>query len=141
MLKTSKTTHARDQMSCLWKKRAVSTLYAQKVRSMLSHRQRKRLHGSSHCKWSMSKIQKVFDVQSGVLYTVIEGKRHKCGYAQCSVCKTFQHVATHKCFIQPAVLRDDEEEETNDVSTVTSSDSDHERGKKRKPLPPLFVYA
>lgn len=76
-------------------------------------------------------------------YTVIEGKRHKCGYAQCRVCKTFQHVATHKCFIQPVTLSDEEEEEEldDDISFVTSSVSDNERRRKRKPLPPLFVYA
>lgn len=39
-------------------------------------------------------------------------------------------------------MTDDEQEETNDdVSSATSSDSDHERGKKRKPLPPPFAYA
>lgn len=38
-------------------------------------------------------------------------------------------------------MTDDEEEETNDVSSATSSDSDHERDKKRNPLPPLFAYA
>lgn len=64
-------------------------------------------------------------------YIVIEGKRHKCGYAQCRVCKTFQHVATHKCLIQPVALTDDAEEEEpdDDVLSVTSSDSNHECGK------------
>ena len=49
-------------MSRLRTEGIVYARYAQKVQSMLSHLQRKRLYGTSYCQWSMSKIPEVLEV-------------------------------------------------------------------------------
>ena len=65
-------------------------------------------------------------------YTVIKGKRHKCGYAKCNVCKEYVYIQEHKCYIQP-VVQEKEAEETEQT--------EEGGGCMVAPPPPLFVYA
>ena len=63
------------------------------------------------------------------MYPKQKGKRHRCGVAQCYSCKELVDLSTHKCFIQPAdVPVDEENEEVEDE-------------QNKKPLDPLLVYA
>ena len=64
-------------------------------------------------------------------YFVIKGKRHKCGYAQCPVCKQYVFITSHKCFIQPVAEEEEEEPEPTEEGG----------GCMVAPPPPLFVYA
>ena len=64
-------------------------------------------------------------------YSVIKGKRHRCGYAKCPVCNNWVNINDHRCYIQPVV--DKEEEETEQT--------EEGGGCMVAPPPPLFVYA
>ena len=61
-------------------------------------------------------------------YFVIKGKRHRCGYAKCTVCTKWVFIADHKCYIQPVVEEQPEPTEEGGGCMVA-------------PPPPLFVYA
>ena len=61
-------------------------------------------------------------------YAVIKGKRHRCGYAKCNVCKEYVYINDHRCYIQPVV-------EEEPIQTEEGG------GCKVAPPPPLFVYA
>ena len=63
-------------------------------------------------------------------YMVITGKRHRCGFAKCTVCKQFVSINNHKCYIQPVVEEEEETEQTEEGG-----------GCMVAPPPPLFVYA
>ena len=65
-------------------------------------------------------------------YTVIEGKRHRCGFAKCNVCKEYVYINDHRCYIQP-VVQEKEAEETEQT--------EEGGGCMVAPPPPLFVYA
>ena len=62
-------------------------------------------------------------------YSVIKGKRHRCGYAKCPVCHEWVSVQYHKCYIQP-VVENEETEQTEEGG-----------GCMVAPPSPLFVYA
>ena len=64
-------------------------------------------------------------------YSVIKGKRHRCGYAKCPVCNNWVNINDHRCYIQPVV--DKEEEETEQT--------EEGGGCMVAPPPPLFVYS
>ena len=64
-------------------------------------------------------------------YMVIKGKRHRCGYAKCTVCKQFVSIHHHKCYIQPVTDKEEEEPEPTEEGG----------GCMVAPPPPLFVYA
>ena len=61
-------------------------------------------------------------------YAVIKGKRHRCGYAKCNVCKEYVYINDHRCYIQPVVEEEPIQTEEGGGSMVA-------------PPPPLFVYA
>ena len=63
------------------------------------------------------------------MYMIIKGKRHRCGYAKCAVCKQFVFIAKHKCYIQP-VAEEEQPEPTEEGG-----------GCMVAPPPPLFIYA
>ena len=65
-------------------------------------------------------------------YAVIKGKRHRCGYAKCNVCKKYVYINDHRCYIQP-VVQEKEAEETEQT--------EEGGGCMVAPPPPLFVYA
>ena len=65
-------------------------------------------------------------------YAVIKGKRHRCGFAKCNVCKEYVYINDHRCYIQP-VVQEKEEEETEQT--------EEGGGCMVAPPPPLFVYA
>ena len=65
-------------------------------------------------------------------YAVVKGKRHRCGFAKCNVCKEYVYIQEHMCFIQ-AVKEKEEEEETEQT--------EEGGGCMVAPPPPLFVYA
>ena len=65
-------------------------------------------------------------------YAVIKGKRHRCGYAKCNVCKEYVYINDHRCYIQP-VVQEKEAEETEQT--------EEGGGCMVAPPPPLFVYA
>ena len=65
-------------------------------------------------------------------YAVIKGKRHRCGYAKCNVCKEYVYINHHSCYIQP-VVQEKEAEETEQT--------EEGGGCMVAPPPPLFVYA
>ena len=62
-------------------------------------------------------------------FTVVKGKRHRCGFATCPSCKEMVDINVHKCYIQPVVDHPGEEDVGDD------------NGKKKPLPPPLFVYA
>ena len=64
-------------------------------------------------------------------YMVVKGKRHRCGYAKCFVCKQFVSINDHKCYIQPVMEEEEEEPEPTEEG----------EGCMVAPLPHLFVYA
>ena len=64
-------------------------------------------------------------------YSVIKGKRHRCGYAKCPVCNNWVNINDHRCYIQPVV--DKEEEETEQT--------EEGGGCMVAPPSPLFVYS
>ena len=64
-------------------------------------------------------------------YMVITGKRHRCGFAKCTVCKQFVSINHHKCYIQPVAVEEEEETEQTEEGG----------GCMVAPPPPLFVYA
>ena len=64
-------------------------------------------------------------------YMVITGKRHRCGFAKCSVCKQFVSINHHKCYIQPVQEKEAEETEQTEEGG----------GCMVAPPPPLFVYS
>ena len=61
---------------------------------------------------------------------VIKGKRHRCGYGKCPICKEFVSINYHKCYIQPVAEEEEEEPETEEGG-----------GCMVAPPPPLFIYA
>ena len=61
---------------------------------------------------------------------VIKGKRHRCGYAKCPICKEYVSINDHKCHIQPVAEEEEEEPETKEGA-----------GCMVAPPPPLFIYA
>ena len=61
-------------------------------------------------------------------YFVVKGKRHRCGFAICPVCKQWVSIQDHKCFIQPVVEEQPEQTEEGGGCMVA-------------PPPPLFVFA
>ena len=63
-------------------------------------------------------------------YIVIKGKRHRCGFAKCTVCKQFVSINHHKCYIQPLTEEEEETEQTEEGG-----------GCMVAPPSPLFVYA
>ena len=63
-------------------------------------------------------------------YAVIKGKRHRCGYAKCPICKEFVSINDHKCYIQPVAEEEEEQPETEKGG-----------GCMVAPPPPLFIYA
>ena len=63
-------------------------------------------------------------------YMVITGKRHRCGFTKCTVCKQFVAINQHKCYIQPILEEEEETEQTEEGG-----------GCMVAPPPPLFVYA
>ena len=65
-------------------------------------------------------------------YMVIKGKRHKCGYAKCNVCKEYVNINDHRCYIQP-VVQEKEAEETEQT--------EEGGGCMVAPPPPLFVFS
>ena len=65
-------------------------------------------------------------------YMVIKGKRHRCGFTKCNVCKEYVYINDHQCYIQP-VVQEKEEEETEQT--------EEGGGCMVAPPPPLFVYA
>ena len=65
-------------------------------------------------------------------YAVIKGKRHRCGFAKCNVCKKYVYINDHRCYIQP-VVQEKEAEETEQT--------EEGGGCMVAPPPPLFVYA
>ena len=62
-------------------------------------------------------------------FTVVKGKRHRCGFATCPSCKEMVDIHVHKCYIQP-VVDHPEEEDVGDG-----------QGKKKPLPPPLLIYA
>ena len=64
-------------------------------------------------------------------YMVIKGKRHRCGYARCNVCKQFVSINNHKCYIQPVVAAEEEQPEPTEEGG----------GCMVAPPPLLFIYA
>ena len=60
---------------------------------------------------------------------VIKGKRHRCGFAKCTVCNQFVFIANQKCYIQP-VAEEEQPEPTEEGG-----------GCMVAPPPPLLVYA
>ena len=62
------------------------------------------------------------------VYMVIKGKRHRCGYSKCAVCKQFVFIEKHKCYIQPVVEEEPIQREEGGGCMVA-------------PPSPLFVYA
>ena len=66
-------------------------------------------------------------------YAVINGKRHRCGYAKCNVCKEYVYINNHRCYIQPVVQEKEVEE--------TEEPTEEGGGSMVAPPPPLFVYA
>ena len=66
-------------------------------------------------------------------YAVIKGKRHRCGYAKCNVCKEFVYINDHRCYIQPVV----QEKEAKETEEPTEEGG----GSMVAPPPPLLVYA
>ena len=69
-------------------------------------------------------------------YSVVKGKPHRCGYAKCPCCQTFQDIRTHRCFIQP--VEDDPPEDSSSMEDPTEEPSDSQQAP---PFEPLFVYA
>ena len=63
-------------------------------------------------------------------YTVVPNRRHKCGFAKCSVCQEWVSIQEHKCYIQSVKEKEEETEETEEGG-----------GCMVAPPPPLFVYA
>ena len=63
-------------------------------------------------------------------YMVITGKRHRCGFTKCTVCKQFVAINQHKCYIQPILEEEEETEPTEEGG-----------GSMVAQPPPLFVYA
>ena len=67
-------------------------------------------------------------LQCQVVYMVIKGKRHRCGFSKCPVCTKWVFIADHKCYIQPVV--EEQPEPTEEGG-----------GRMVAPPPPLLVYA
>ena len=67
-------------------------------------------------------------------YTVVPKRRHKCGYAKCSVCHEWVSINDHKCYIQPVA----EEEERG---TEEPTEEPEGGGRMVAPPPPMFIYA
>ena len=65
-------------------------------------------------------------------YTVMPNRRHRCGFANCPVCREWVYVADHRCYIQPVVHEEVEE---------TEEPTEEGGGCMVAPPPPLFVYA
>ena len=65
-------------------------------------------------------------------YMVITGKRHRCGFTKCNVCKEYVNINDHRCYIQPVQEKEAEE---------TEEPSEEGGGCMVAPLPPLMVYA
>ena len=63
-------------------------------------------------------------------YAVLPNQRHRCGYAKCPVCQEWVFLPDHKCYIQP-VVKEEEQEQT---------EQDEGEGRIVAPSPPLFVY-
>ena len=65
-------------------------------------------------------------------YMVIKGKRHRCGFTKCNVCREYVNINDHRCYIQP--VQEKEAEETEEPT--------EEGGSCMVALPPpLMVYA
>ena len=67
-------------------------------------------------------------------YTVVPKRRHKCGYAKCSVCHEWVSINDHRCYIQPVA----EEEERG---TEEPTEEPEGGGRMVAPPPPMFLYA
>ena len=65
-------------------------------------------------------------------YMVIKGKRHRCGFTKCNVCRKYVNINDHRCYIQP--VQEKEAEETEEPAEEGGS-------CMVAPPPPLFVYA
>ena len=66
-------------------------------------------------------------------YTVVPGRRHKCGYAKCPVRHEWVSIHDRKCYMQPVV-----EEERDREDPIEEPEGE---GRMVAPPPPLFVYA
>ena len=66
-------------------------------------------------------------------YAVIKGKRHRCGFAKCNVCKEYVYINDHRCYIQP-VEQEKEAKETEEPTEEGGS-------SMVAPPSPLLVYA
>ena len=66
-------------------------------------------------------------------YIVIKGKRHRCGFAKCNVCKEYVSINDHRCYIQPVV----QEKEAKETEEPTEEGG----GSMVAPPSPLLVYA
>ena len=71
-------------------------------------------------------------LQCQAQYAVIHGKRHRCGYVKCNVCKEYVYINDHRCYIQP-VVQEKEAEKTEQT--------EEGGGCMVAPPSPLFVYA
>ena len=65
-------------------------------------------------------------------YTVVPNRRHRCGFAKCTVCKKWVPIQEHKCYIQPVKEKEEEEE---------TQQTEEGGGCMVAPPPPVFVYA
>ena len=65
-------------------------------------------------------------------YMVIKGKRHRCGFTKCNVCKEYVNINDHRCYIQAVVEKEAEE---------TEEPTEKGGGCMVAPPPPLMVYA
>ena len=64
-------------------------------------------------------------------YMVIKGKRHRCGFTKCNVCREYVNINDHRCYIQPVQEKEAEETEQTEEGG----------GCMVAPPPPLLVYA
>ena len=65
-------------------------------------------------------------------YTVVPNRRHRCGFAKCTVCKKWVPIQEHKCYIQPVKEKEEVEE---------TQQTEEGGGCMVAPPPPVFVYA
>ena len=65
-------------------------------------------------------------------YMVIKGKRHRCGFTKCNVCREYVNINDHRCYIQPVQEKEAEE---------TEEPTEEGGGCMVAPPPPLMVYA
>ena len=72
---------------------------------------------------------------------MVKGKKHLCGFGQCSVCKEVVNINEHKCYIQPVALEQEPAVEEEDLEEGLIEEEPEEGERKQPPPPPLYVYA